>query len=55
MSNTNAITAYYSTANFFETNCMSKQFALVAEANQIAISDDLQFCKPGQSVQFFFF
>ena len=31
------------------------EFALVAETNQIAKSDDLQSRKRGQSVQFFFF
>ena len=40
---------------FSKTNCRSTEFALVAETNQIAKSDDLQSSKRGQSVQFFSF
>ena len=40
---------------FCKTNCRSTQCALVAETTQIAKSDDLQFRKRGQSVQFFSF
>ena len=39
---------------FSKTNCTSTQFALVAETNKIAKSDDLQSRKRGQSVQIFF-
>ena len=38
---------------FSKTNCRSMQFALVAETNLFAKSDDLQSRKRGQSVQFF--
>ena len=39
---------------FSKTHCRSTQFALVAEANQIAKSDDLQFRKRVQSINFSF-
>ena len=40
---------------FSKPNCKYTEFALVAETNQIAKSDDLQSRKRGQSVQSIFF